>query len=595
MSTGTQRVRWRWVAGALLLAALPLFWRGAPASDQAPPSRSPASPARVVPGEIVVDLRDSLSAAEVTAFARSHAATYSGPPIDRNSGRIFALRVPVSAARVALAALRADPRVEAAELQRLFSVPRFLGAVPAGPASGPPSEPSRGWRPNDPRFGEQWNFHRIGMEEAWTRTQGAGVVVAVIDTGVALGYGDGPRCRDFADTEYVEPYDFIARRPSAHDDFGHGTHVAGTIAESTNNGEGVAGIAFRARLMPLKVLNANGYGRMSDVAAAIRYAADRGAHVINLSLGSSMPDLITRRACQYAFEKGVTIVAAAGNDGQEGIAYPAAYPECIAVTALDPEGRLAWYSSWGPETAISAPGGDTRQSERRGILQNTLARPRGSAASVQGGGAPVDDYFFFQGTSMATPHVAGVAALIVSTGVRDPEEVRRILTQTATPRGDRSRYGAGELNAAAAVGLGAATAGQARGHLVLLGVLWAAVLVAGMALPRRARRAALSTAMALSVGMMLPTLVGAFAGGALLWNMLGHSVLVPWLLLGWEADSAEERRFYALMALGIALHLASDLLMGTAPFYGWVHWAALPWLGTNLLVAVALTARGLRR
>jgi len=587
MQANSARIRWPWVPLALLIAVIPLVWRSAT-------GRGEARSGTVVPGELVVDLRDDLTGSGVAELGRAFGATISGPPIAANRGRVFTLRVPPVGAAAALAALRADPRVEAAEPQHLFSVPRFLGAHPAQQNAPADRVPSRGWKPNDPRFHEQWNFRRIRMEEAWTRSQGAGVVVAVIDTGVALGYGSGHRCRDFADTEYVDPYDFIAGRPEPHDDFGHGTHVAGTIAESTNNGEGVAGIAFRARLMPLKVLNADGFGRMSDVATAIRYAADHGAHVINMSLGASMPDLITRRACEYAREKGVTIVCAAGNDAEQGISYPAAYPECIAVTALDPEGALAWYSSWGPEAAISAPGGDTRQSETRGILQNTMARPRGRSASSSAD-VPVDDYFYFQGTSMATPHVAGVAALIVATGVRDPDEVRRILVQTAQPRGDPARYGAGELDAAAAVGLGSASAGQARGQMLLLGVFWTMVALASLAMPRRARRAVLSAAMGVTVGFLLPALVGAFAGGASWWNLVGHSVLVPWLLLGWEADSAEERRFYALMAMGVAVHLAADLWMGTAPFHGNVRWAALPWMWTNVLIGVALVGRGLRR
>src|SRR5262249_20209933 len=152
--------------------------------------------------------------------------------------------------------------------------------------------------------------------------------------------------------------------------------VAGTIAESTNNNEGVAGIAFEATVMPLKVLTAQGSGRMSDIAAAIRYAADHGANIINMSLGAPWPDAITRNACKYAREKAVTIVCAAGNSGGEGVGYPAAYPDCIAVSALGPTGELAPYSSWGSQVAISAPGGDKSRGEDAGILQNTVLSRR---------------------------------------------------------------------------------------------------------------------------------------------------------------------------------------------------------------------------
>src|SRR5207248_11256645 len=143
-----------------------------------------------------------------------------------------------------------------------------------------------------------------------------------------------------------------------------------------------------------KVLTASGSGRMSDVAAAIRYAADHGANVINMSLGAPFGDSITRNACKYAYQKGVTIVCAAGNSGQEGVGYPAAYPECIAVSALGPKGELSFYSSWGKQICIAGPGGDTSYGPQYGVLQNTVR--------------PEDDYYFFQGTSMASPHVAGV-------------------------------------------------------------------------------------------------------------------------------------------------------------------------------------------
>src|SRR5262249_1184696 len=149
---------------------------------------------------------------------------------------------------------------------------------------------------------------------------GRNVVVAVIDTGVAFEKDSKCyRAKDFAETKFVKGYDFINNDEHPNDDNGHGTHVAGTIAESTNKGEGVAGLAPEAKMMALKVLSAGGFGNAADIADAIRFAADHGAQVINMSLGSPFPSAIIHSACVYAHKKGCTIVAAAGNGGSEGV------------------------------------------------------------------------------------------------------------------------------------------------------------------------------------------------------------------------------------------------------------------------------------
>jgi serine protease len=267
-----------------------------------------------------------------------------------------------------------------------------------------PERRARGyWTPNDPRFREQWNFRQIGIEKAWDVTRGKGAVVAVIDTGVAFE-ADDHGCylaKDFTRTGFVPGYDFIHNNKHPNDDQGHGTHVAGTIAESTDNGEGCAGIAPEARIMPIKVLSKDGMGSTGDIADGIRWAADHGANVINMSLGSPFPSAILHAACQYAYKKGVTIVCAAGNSSQEGVGFPAAFKECIAVSAVGPGGKLAPYSSWGSQVAIAAPGGDKQQGPAAGVLQNTVVNHE-------------DDYYSFQGTSMASPHVAGAIAQMLS-------------------------------------------------------------------------------------------------------------------------------------------------------------------------------------
>ena len=303
--------------------------------------------------------------------------------------------------------------------------------------------------PNDPYYKYQWHLDQIGMKAAWDYPAGAPVTVAVIDTGIAFEkFGSGFRVEDLGESQFVKPWNFVEGNEHANDDHGHGTHVAGTIAQLTNNGVGVAGVAPGVKLMPLKVLNASGYGTLSDIAAAIRYAADNGAQVINMSLGGPFPSRILHKAIQYAHEKGVVIVCAAGNSSRSGLSYPAAYPEAISVSAVRYDGHLTWYSSYGRGLTIAAPGGDMRVDQNGdglmdGVLQNTL-NPQDRSA--QG-------YFLFQGTSMAAPHVAAVAALLISHGVTDPDQVREYLVSSASkvPDGTRDEYGAGIVNAAAAL------------------------------------------------------------------------------------------------------------------------------------------------
>lgn len=288
--------------------------------------------------------------------------------------------------------------------------------------------------PNDQYYSKQWNLHNIGIEGAWSQTKGRGVTVAVIDTGIT-------RVRDLQETKFVKGYDFVSDREEATDDNGHGTHIAGTIAQTTNNKYGVAGIAYEANLMPLKVLSAYGGGTVADIAEAIKFAADNGADVINMSLGGGGESQLMKQAIEYAHKKGVTIVAAAGNENQNGASYPARYPHVIGVAAFGPDGQKAPYSNFGAGVDISAPGG----SEAGTILQETID-PENNNQGV---------FLGLQGTSMAAPHVAGVAALIKASGVTQPEEVLKVLKQSARAIEDDSfnYYGAGQLNAEAAVKL----------------------------------------------------------------------------------------------------------------------------------------------
>jgi serine protease len=287
--------------------------------------------------------------------------------------------------------------------------------------------------PNDPDYGQQWNLRQINVESAWDDTKGSGVTVAVIDTGISP-------VPDLKDTKFVNGYDFVNDRAEAFDDNGHGTHVAGTVAQSTNNNYGVAGIAYEATLMPLKVLSGGGGGTVADIAESIRFAADNGADVINMSLGGGGESQLMKEAIDYAHQKGVVIIAAAGNSNDNSASYPARYPHVIGVSALDSAGTKAPYSNFGAGVDISAPGG----SEVGKILQETIDPQTGE---------PI--FAGFQGTSMASPHVAGVAALIKAAGIKEPDEIADILTKSARviQQDPLNHFGAGHLDAAAAVKL----------------------------------------------------------------------------------------------------------------------------------------------
>lgn len=565
-------IRWgRLAALLLLLAALPTIW-----SWRAPPlapvtGAGPLFEDRVLPGELVLDLRDDATRAQIEALEQRY-----GIRLRDNSP-------PARAARLMEATV--SPEQAPALIERL-SRERIVEAV------APARLATTFWRPNDPRYHEQWNLHMIGMERAWEVSRGSGTIVAVIDTGVAFERDE--KCyqaRDFARTRFVRGYDFIHNDDHPNDDSGHGTHVAGTIAESTNNREGVAGVAFEAAIMPIKVLSADGTGTSADIAAAIRFAADHGAHIINLSLGMPFPDPIVRAACRYAYKKGVTLVCAAGNGGGEGVFYPAGFPECIAVSAVGPDDTLAPYSSYGRAIALAAPGGDKSSGEQGGILQNTIQ---------PGDETITDDYFSFQGTSMAAPHVAGAAALVVARGVRDPAQVRTLLRQSARPREPAEKYGAGRLDAAAAVSRAAAARRDVPWKLGL--ALPPALLPLGVMVLRRRRGLAATwpggLIAAVLVGWLAPDALAMWLGYRSPWHLLGHSVLLPAILLT-EVEGRRALRWTATLAVAMTLHLAWDLAHDLAPRAAGLAvdggWQTTLWLSANLIVGIGIVVAALRR
>ncbi|WP_445475508.1 S8 family serine peptidase [Methanococcoides methylutens] len=310
---------------------------------------------------------------------------------------------------------------------------------------------------NDPYYDLQWNLytdHGINVEPAWIESTGNGVIVAILDTGVAYeDYRQYQIAPDLVNTKFVAGYDFINNDKHPNDDHSHGTHVAGTIAQSTNNDLGVAGVAYDCSIMPVKVLDKGGSGNLAHLIDGIYFATDHGADVISMSLGYSpgyYPGPALDVALDHAYNNGVTIVAAAGNDETGEVSYPAAYEKCIAVGATGYDGQLAPYSNYGDAIDVVAPGGNTRQDLNQdgygdGILQNTF-NPTTKDPKAFG-------YYFFQGTSMATPHVSGVAALLIAEGATN-DEARIALESTARDLGDAgwdSRYGHGLIDAKAAL------------------------------------------------------------------------------------------------------------------------------------------------
>ena len=278
-------------------------------------------------------------------------------------------------------------------------------------------------QPNDPRYPEQWHLPSVSAPQAWDVTTGSSqVTIAVIDTGVDYNHPDlAGRC--------VAGYNYVMRNSDPMDDNGHGTHVAGIAAAVGNNSTGVAGMDWQARIMPLKVLDASGAGYDSDVAAAIRYAADNGARVINLSLGGPDYSYALAEAVNYAYNRGATVVAASGNGGSS-VSYPAACDHAIAVGALDSANALAYFSNRGPALDLTAPGVS--------IL-----------STVPGG------YQRMSGTSMASPVVAGCASLVLAAHpAYTSSQVESALKSGATDLGSPgfdTDFGYGKVNADAAV------------------------------------------------------------------------------------------------------------------------------------------------
>ena len=476
---------------ALCLAALAWAFSGDPRAATGQVERASAP---FEPGVVVVGWRRPSSAARADA-----ALARSGIARTAESDGSFSMVVLRSHVSVPAAVARLRRRRDVA-----WAVPDYVAHATASPPPSPAASPfalddpllraraaqqlPTPFEPDDPGSSGtpggwqrlQWNFvgpNSVNAPQAWANLiadghpGGEGVVVAVLDTGVAYANRyPFVRSPDFTAGEFVKGRDFVAHDRYPEDRNGHGTQVAGTIAEATDNGIGVTGLAYGVKVMPVRVLDSQGNGGASMIAEGIRWAVDHNAQIINLSLeftagtvrASSIPELID--AIHFALSRNVLVVAASGNEGAGQLSYPAKVGGVVAVGATTPDGCLGYYSNFGAGLTLVAPGGgadadipgDTHchpnQTADADIYQETFANissPRYRVFGLPAG------YF---GTSMAAPHVSATAALIIASGVLGPHPtvpaIIGQLTQTAvklgSAGGDARYYGAGLVDAAAA-------------------------------------------------------------------------------------------------------------------------------------------------
>jgi len=380
----------------------------------------------------------------------------------------------------AAAVLRDSPRV-------VYATPNYIATAsttptePAreipndpGPITGPPGPPG-GW------VTKQWNFlpwegeatpllpislGGIDAAGAWDHLTAAGrpgaegITVAVLDTGIAYrAMGKHfRRSPDFTSNQFTKGYDFVDDDKLPLDENGHGTHVAGTIGEKTNNGIGLTGLVFRAKLMPVRVLNKLGQGRADDIAKGIRFAVAHGANVINMSFnfGCGRPVPGVDEALRQAYHHGVITVASVGNLGSEAcVAPPATSPHTIGVGGSTEGGCLGEYSLAGDDVDVIAPGGGSPAAGCPSVSAGPIYQVTLKNGSTRRFGEPGD----YVGTSMAAAHVSGVAAMILASGTIDPKAkgkgrvaaVTQRLRQTARDLGlPATRQGAGLIDAARA-------------------------------------------------------------------------------------------------------------------------------------------------
>lgn len=556
-------------------------------------------------GSLVIDFIDGFTPKQLREFRQETGLDALYHSVHSLDSALTVAQVPDEKMGELIALLQKDSRVEAVSPNFVYSL--YDLSVTEGDDDDEAEETASSF-PNDPGYKYQWHMDQIRAEDAWRWTAGEGVVVAVIDTGVTHQDSEDGRfhvVEDLRDSKFVEGYDFINRRSEAYDDHCHGTHVAGTVAQATDNGKGVTGVAFESSIMPVKVLSGRGGGTNAGVADGIRFAADNGAKVMNLSLGGPSRSAVLDKAVKHATDKGVLVVCAAGNSNSPRPGYPAGCDGAISVSALDFEENISFYSNYGPAISIAAPGGDTRADKNGdgmpdGVYQNTIAvqNPKHS------------DYYNFQGTSMASPHAAGVFVLGASLGVTNRSALEALIFEAArpAPEGGKEGYGAGILDAGAVAHI----AGFEYGRKKL--VLGLAVALLAFAFYFRRRRlgavvfalpgvlfgacgiAWLVPALGLNDAPLNPLLVNGFPAWDLFLlgidqhgSFLTHSAIVPLVV----CTVVSVLRFLKPLAAGFAAGVAGHLIFVATHDVLTMSW--LPedmqtlWLACNAFFCLALS------
>ncbi len=418
-------------------------------SDPAQGSAVGAQPPGVTvkPGAVLVKLKADAG----TASAAARMARYGATVERRLNTGVLVLRVPEGEEWTVSRMLASEPNVLFAEPDILWEA---VGARPAVRPAELPVHPTEAEAfPGDPYYGQQWAHSRIESGSAWDLTTGdTDITIAVIDTGIDSTHPD-------LAAKVVPGHTFLNQ--GAHEDSnpvdwnGHGTHVAGIAAAVTDNGIGIAGMSWGARIMPVRVLGEQGTGWTSDIASGITWAYQRGADVINLSLGSESDSRTVRDAVENAHNAGALLVAAMGNYSTDAPFYPAAYPDTLAVSATDYDDNLAYYSNYGSHCDVAAPGGELFVDNFTRGIYSTLPTNTGFYLHTQYGYLPHYDYL--QGTSQATPFVAGLAALIRSIDdTLTQNEVQQAIKETAVDIGILGwdvQFGHGRIDARAALDL----------------------------------------------------------------------------------------------------------------------------------------------
>lgn len=369
-------------AASVLVATTVLALAVASGSRPAPGSPPLAAPLPAQPGEYIVHWPEGTASALADMDGVTVLSTPGAAELEKLGA--FVVRIDDGASLAAIMAAGA----EYVEPNATFTSQGSGAPLAVGP------------RAADPLLGQQWFHDAVGSRAGWAATRGAGVRVAVVDSGV------GPH----AELGVVGGRDFTGGDGQWSDHFGHGTHVAGICCARGDNGQGGAGVAPLADVLSARVLDNTGTGALDAIAAGVVWSADQGARVINLSLGGPSGTRSLQEALAYAAGHGALVVCAAGNDGSTRNQYPAAFPDCLSVGASGRGDALAPFSNRAPTVDITAPG--------MGIL-----------SSCRGGG-----WCMMDGTSMAAPIVAGAAALVASAGVTDPAAISWRLRSTAAPR-----------------------------------------------------------------------------------------------------------------------------------------------------------------